>query len=36
MLEREALEHLSSLGSVISAKDFLAILTLIRASPEHV
>jgi transcriptional regulator with XRE-family HTH domain len=33
--EREALEHLSSLGSVISAKDFLAILTLIRDSPEH-
>jgi transcriptional regulator with XRE-family HTH domain len=33
--EREALEYLSSLGSALSAKDFLAILTLIRDSPEH-
>jgi transcriptional regulator with XRE-family HTH domain len=32
--ELQALEHLSLLGAVISAKEFLAILTLIRDIPE--
>ena len=33
--ELQALEHLSLLGAAISAKEFLAILTLIRDIPEH-
>ena len=32
--ELQALEHLSLLGAVLSAKEFLAILTLIRDIPE--
>jgi transcriptional regulator with XRE-family HTH domain len=33
--ELQVLEHLSLLGTAISAKEFLAILTLIRDIPEH-
>jgi transcriptional regulator with XRE-family HTH domain len=33
--ELRALEHLSLLGTVVSAKEFLAILTLIRDIPSH-
>jgi transcriptional regulator with XRE-family HTH domain len=33
--ELQVLEHLSLLGTVISAKEFLAILTLIRDIPER-
>jgi transcriptional regulator with XRE-family HTH domain len=33
--ELQALEHLSLLGTTISTKQFLAILTLIRDIPEH-
>jgi len=33
--ELQALEHLSLLGTAISAKEFLAILTLIRDIPGH-
>ena len=33
--ELQALEHLSLLGAAISAKEFLAILTLIRDIPGH-
>jgi DNA-binding XRE family transcriptional regulator len=33
--ELQALEHLSLLGTVISTKEFLAILTLIRDIPER-
>jgi transcriptional regulator with XRE-family HTH domain len=32
--ELQALEHLSLLGTALSAKDFLAILTLIRDIPD--
>jgi hypothetical protein len=32
--ELQALEQLSLLGAVLSAKEFLAILTLIRDIPE--
>jgi transcriptional regulator with XRE-family HTH domain len=32
--ELQALEHLSLLGAVLSAKEFLAILTLIRDIPD--
>jgi len=34
-LELHVLEHLSLLGAAISAKEFLAILTLMRAIPER-
>jgi hypothetical protein len=33
--ERQILEHLSLLGTAISAKHFLVILTLIRDIPER-
>jgi transcriptional regulator with XRE-family HTH domain len=33
--ELEVLEHLSSLGSALTAKNFLAILTLIRDLPKN-
>jgi transcriptional regulator with XRE-family HTH domain len=33
--ELQILEHLSLLGTAISTKEFLAILTLIRDVPEH-
>jgi transcriptional regulator with XRE-family HTH domain len=33
--ELQVLEHLSLLGTAISTKEFLAILTLIRDIPEH-
>jgi transcriptional regulator with XRE-family HTH domain len=33
--ELQALKHLSLLGTAISTKQFLAILTLIRDIPEH-
>jgi transcriptional regulator with XRE-family HTH domain len=33
--ELRMLEHLSMLGTAISAKEFLAILTLLRDIPEH-
>jgi len=33
--ELQVLEHVSLLGTAISAKEFLAILTLIRDIPEH-
>jgi transcriptional regulator with XRE-family HTH domain len=35
MGELQVLEHLSMFGTAISAKEFLAILTLIRDIPEH-
>jgi transcriptional regulator with XRE-family HTH domain len=34
--ELEVLEHISLLGTEISAKEFLAILTLLRDIPNHV
>jgi transcriptional regulator with XRE-family HTH domain len=33
--ELDTLEHLSLLGTVISSKEFLAVLMLIRDIPEH-
>jgi transcriptional regulator with XRE-family HTH domain len=33
--ELQVLQHLSQLGTTISTKEFLAILTLIRDIPEH-
>jgi hypothetical protein len=33
--ELQVLEHLSLLGTAISTKEFLAILTLIRDIPER-